>query len=930
MDKKRTLMTAVSVVLALTFTVGATGCKKKKQNQAYDPETKPLTMGFSTPDEVFNPFFATSAYDTQVIGMTQIGMLSTDKSGKIVPTKLSDPDYLSADNEPCVVEYWDSRYDENATEGSKEYPNYVGVTTYQLAIKKGIKFSDGSDLTIKDVLFNLYAYLDPAYTGSSTVYSTHILGMNAYRTQLPDANDTYAQNIEAEAQKKATERQDKLVGFIEAFGFNTDTEHQYTPSNFQDMSERLELLSEYIDLGNERKKELESDWNVAVDSIESYKEWDGFGQAWVIYLKDYGGRDDLILKKPGTNTYVKDKDGNCEVDESVKREAIRDIMVYCSSHSLSTSWVTWQDNPKDLSNIPLDVEIPIDIQKEYCITMAFANSFGTEFDPTVTIPSGDITEEKWEELRVQSGLSSTRYKNIDNLFEYGYASAETMMSRYTAEGMSELIHQSGSVVRNISGIKVLKADNIFGQSIGEEHDILEVKIRGVDPKAIWNLAFTVSPYKYYSGTYQGKNYVEALDNADVYSENNAEFGVALGEFNFFQNVMNAPSKVGLPVGAGPYQASDANGNPTRDADRFFDGGFVYFQRNDYFNTTAKNIENAKIKYLWYKVVATDQVINSLVSGEILYGEPSASKDKIKQLQERSIAYEPVKTAGYGYVGINPRFVEDIHIRRAIISAMDTKGIFNDYYTPDIAESINRPMTKANWAYPENAPIYKPQGPLSNEPDYSYDPTGGKIDTLLGEAGYYKDSDGNWNTGSDLTFKFTIAGGSTDHPAYSMFIKAAKLLNDHGFNVKVVQSQTALSDLVTGKLEVWAAAWSSTVDPDMYQVYHKDSKATSVNNWGYPQILKNANNKYDYELRIVGELSNLIDRGRESEDQAVRKPIYAQALDKVMELAVEFPLYQRSDVFAYDNSVIDPASLTPHDDLGAYNGLFARIWEVNYL
>ena len=81
----------------------------------------------------------------------------------------------------------------------------------------------------------------------------------------------------------------------------------------------------------------------------------------------------------------------------------------------------------------------------------------------------------------------------------------------------------------------------------------------------------------------------------------------------------------------------------------------------------------------------------------------------------------------------------------------------------------------------------------------------------------------------MDYKFTIAGGSTDHPAYKMFLEAAALLNEVGFDVKVVPSQQALSDLSAGKLAVWAAAWSSTIDPDMFQVYHMDSQASSVKN-----------------------------------------------------------------------------------------------------
>ena len=180
------------------------------------------------------------------------------------------------------------------------------------------------------------------------------------------------------------------------------------------------------------------------------------------------------------------------------------------------------------------------------------------------------------------------------------------------------------------------------------------------------------------------------------------------------------------------------------------------------------------------------------------------------------------------------------------------------------------------------------------------------------------------------YTFTIAGSSTDHPATAMFNQAAKILNDHGFKIKVVTSQTALSDLTTGKLTVWAAAWSSKIDPDMYQVYHKDSKATSVNNWGYKQIKAKFNTAaYADEFKMITELSSLIDQGRATDEVEDRKLIYAQALDKIMELAVELPTYQRKDMFAFNADLLDKKTMTAKEDLTPYNGLISKMWQLNY-
>ena len=152
-----------------------------------------------------------------------------------------------------------------------------------------------------------------------------------------------------------------------------------------------------------------------------------------------------------------------------------------------------------------------------------------------------------------------------------------------------------------------------------------------------------------------------------------------------------------------------------------------------------------------------------------------------------------------------------------------------------------------------------------------------------------------------------------------------VLNKINFEIKVTTDQFALSKLTTGNLAVWAAAWSSTIDPDMYQVYHKDSTATSTLNWGYKQIIQNTGGKYNEELALVEELSELIEQGRETNDQAARAKIYSLALDIVMQLAVELPTYQRDDLFAYNVKKIDKDSL--NKDLSPYSGLLTNIHTV---
>ena len=69
----------------------------------------------------------------------------------------------------------------------------------------------------------------------------------------------------------------------------------------------------------------------------------------------------------------------------------------------------------------------------------------------------------------------------------------------------------------------------------------------------------------------------------------------------------------------------------------------------------------------------------------------------------------------------------------------------------------------------------------------------------------------------------------------------------------------------------------------------DSQATSVDNWGYDVILDGgASGDYYREYDLILELSDLIDEARELTEREVRIPLYHQALDLLMELAVEYP------------------------------------------
>lgn len=601
--KKITTIVLIAAMVLLTTTMLA-ACNET--GQSYDPETRPFAMSISTPDGVFNPFFSTSAYDSSIVGMTQIGMLSTDSKGNIT----------YGDNEPTVTKDYIVKETE---EGGKKY------TTYEFLIKNGIKFSDGHDLTIKDVLFNLYVYLDPSYTGSATVYSTDIVGLKNYRQQQFVTSDSTA--FEEQFVSDANVRIDELIEYV-TFKY-TGTKEDERPSDRWTDEEKAQFEKDFKYVAETFQKELTTDWN-SVD-IETYKKDNDFTDAWQVFMLNDGGMNELLLEDPeNPGRKYKDANGNYKLDKAAADEFYNDsILPYVEASSLSRE----------------------DAIREYCISSVFTAYFKTTADGQL-----DITK--------------TSASNFETIVKY-WQTASTVLDQFTAEAKSDYFKGSTKVVPNIEGITTHKVTNFNSKDLGAEHDVLSIKINDVDPKAIYNFSFTVAPMHYYSGTWRGKDYVAAFNGT-------TEFGLEFGEIQFMNEVINASNKVGLPVGAGTYKASNASGSGEVTSDTFFNNNMVYYERNPYFETLGSGISNAKIKYVRYKVVESEQIINALTNGDIDFGEPSATQPNIQAVNNAGLGHVEIATSGYGYVGLNPRFVPNINVRRAIIKAMNTSLITQNY------------------------------------------------------------------------------------------------------------------------------------------------------------------------------------------------------------------------------------------------------------
>ncbi len=872
--KKIKWLTLTLVMIGLVLLSSCKMCDKCKKDKGddknityYNNESDALVFSSQELDKVFNPFFSTSAADGNVVGMTQMGMLANDKDGKVT----------YGDNEAVVTKDL-----EIVTQGTEDVDQ---TTTYYFVLKNNVKFSNGSALTIKDVLFNLYVYLDPVYTGSSTIYSTDIVGLKEYRTQQSDENsqDSFLQqfNIIAETRIDAlVEAADLILEEHENESLDGDDFVAYLEEYATQSEHYANIVADYNKAVQLFKEELESDYTNSLDSYDS-----------VIFTDENGVKyEDLFTT---------------DVESFLYNEG----------------YISWNKKEAKLqSSLVNDPATLKHWTKEQAINTILADKIPNAISEVVLY---------W-------ATSTNLYDYLVNLAmeEYYQGGAER---QYTNISGIKFANKDGAVT--VNGTTYNKVEyNADGSVKDGSNEVLSITINDVDPKAIWNFAFSVAPMYYYSDA-------EHIAKFDFVSN----FGVEYASQTFMDNVVKDPAKLGVPVGAGAYAASRSSGGIDNvKASEFYNLGVVYYERNPYFLMGP-----AKIKKLRLQVVAANQMLNALYNGEIDFVEPNAKPETIQELNGKiddGVGNKSIRTSGYGYIGINAGKVPDMAVRQVIMHSINTQECVDYYKTT--ATAIHRSMSLSSWAYPKGATAYYPYigGAVPEDlsvvnPSYREYVTslnkkaGDKLTEaeqfefirmlVEDEAGYTKNADGIYVKGQNiLKYTFTIAGEETDHPAWQAMFHASEILNKNGFQINVTTDANALKKLSTGALTVWAAAWGSTIDPDMYQVYHKESSATSVLNWGYKQIIQNTGGKYDTELAIVDELSELIELGRKTNDQKRREQIYKEALDLVMQLAVELPTYQRNDLFAYNTNKIDVTTLTPDALLSPYKGLTSDLHLVS--
>ncbi len=165
----------LALILALIMCVSLfTACGNGSNNDQPDSTTKTLVVGTQNFDGKFSPFFYTNDYENQVMSMVFDALLGTDREGAVVLKGI----------EGDVRPYNGTDYTYTGIADCDIVENADGTVDYNITMKEGVKFSDGTEMTIDDVIFSYYVLLDPTYDGVSTLYSIPIKGLEAYRSGM--------------------------------------------------------------------------------------------------------------------------------------------------------------------------------------------------------------------------------------------------------------------------------------------------------------------------------------------------------------------------------------------------------------------------------------------------------------------------------------------------------------------------------------------------------------------------------------------------------------------------------------------------------------------------------------------------------------------------------------------------------------------------
>lgn len=488
---------------------------------------------------------------------------------------------------------------------------------------------------------------------------------------------------------------------------------------------------------------------------------------------------------------------------------------------------------------------------------------------------------------------------------YGW-NFSSMEAETAGSALADLIPED---VYNYSTVGVETGDSVdYIEGIQRTGDYsMRVIATEVAANMAYQLDLPIAPLHYYG-------------DESLYDYDNHKFGFEKGDLSTVR------AKTTQPLGSGPYTFKE------------FTNGTVYLESNDSYYLGAP-----KVKYLNFLETLEDDKTVGVEAGRLDISDPSYSTEVAAQIAEYNggddsfdgsvITTKLYDFRGYAYIALNadnvnvggdPSSEESKNLRRAIMTVLAAyRDESIDSYYGETASVIEYPISSTSWAAPQvtddgyqvafsvdvdGNPIY--DAGMSGEEKYA-----AATNAALGyfEAAGYTVEDGKLTAapeGAKLGYQINIgANGNGDHPSFLLLKNAADAFASIGFTLTVNDMANAselYQSFQSGVADGWCAAWQSTPDPDMYQVYHS----------------LGSTNYYAIEDE---DLDALIEAARQSTDQTYRKGLYRAAMDIVLDWGVELPVYQRSEAYIFSTERVNIDTLTP--DMTPYWSWMAEVEKI---
>ena len=441
-------------------------------------------------------------------------------------------------------------------------------------------------------------------------------------------------------------------------------------------------------------------------------------------------------------------------------------------------------------------------------------------------------------------------------------------------------------------------NSIEGIKMVDDYTV-EITVNGYSAPAIYDiLGIYIAPMHYYG-------------EASKWDPDNGKYGFDRGDLSHVMSVTE------VPRGAGPYIFES------------FDNKVVTFKSNpNYYKGQPK------IPVVMFKETNTAEVATAVIKGEIDAGEMTAERTRFAEVQGANsngeltgdvVSTVMVDMLGYGYIGMNastinvggdPGSAQSKALRKALGTILAVyRDVSYDSYYGAAASVIQYPISNSSWAAPQASDFdYKQAFSTDAQGNNIYNANmttderyaAAKAAALTWfEAAGYKVENGKLVSapaGAKLSYEAIVGGqGTGTHPSYMLLTMAKDTLKEMGMELTINDpSDTTVlwNTLNSGKAEIWCAAWSTTIDPDMYYDRH------SANIPGRGGTDRNQCFIDD------AQLDQYIMDARISDDPAFRKATHKMCLEIIMDWAVEIPAYQRKDCTIFSTRSVNMATLTP--------------------